>query len=230
MSAQIGPNYSVSAQCPTCKAITSFDQKGVAIVNGVYSYKGTNYSRVLYVFSQCARCGRGGLATFPDRGNAQSAVLESFFPISIDVAPLPKAVPPDIQAEFREAERCAALGVNRAASALFRSVLEKTLKANGYIKTNDPTLKDLQRRIDAAAADGVITDARRKRAHDDIRSLSNDVLHDDWREVTDDEVENSRRYTQRILEDLYDDRPAVEALLIAKNRISPSPPPSPSTP
>jgi hypothetical protein len=136
-------------------------------------------------------------------------------------------VPPDIQGEFREAERCTAFKANRAASALFRSVLEKTLKANGYTKGNDPSLRDLQKRIDAAAADGVITDARRKRAHDNIRSLGNDVLHDDWREVTADEVEDSHRYTQRILEDLYDDRPTVEALLTAKKKL-PIPTPTPA--
>ena len=43
----------------------------------------------------------------------------------------------------------------------------------------------------AHTTDGVITEARRKRAHEDIRSLGNDVLHEDWREVTDDEVEGS---------------------------------------
>ena len=56
---------------------------------------------------------------------------------------------------------------------------------------------------------------------DDIRSLGNDVLHDDWREVVDDEVEDSHRYCQRILEDLYDDRPTVEAVLFAKGRLVP---------
>jgi hypothetical protein len=165
------------------------------------------------------------LGKFPDNGNAQSAVLEDFYPVSLDAAPLPKSVPPDIEAEFREAERCAAFDANRAASALFRSVLEKTLKANGYTRTNDPSLRDLQKRIDAAAADGVITDARRKRAQDDIRSLGNDVLHDDWREVAAEEVQDSHRYTQRILEDFYDDRPTVESLLIAKNKL-PLPPAS----
>ena len=140
---------------------------------------------------------------------------------------VPAAVPAEIQAEFREAELCAAFKANRAASALYRSVLEKVLKANGYTKGNDPSLRDLQKRIDAAAADGVITDARRKRAHEDIRSLGNDVLHDDWREVTDDEVGNAHRYTQRILEDLYDDRGTVEAILIAKNKL-PAPPPPPT--
>lgn len=227
MNPKFGQNYSVSAQCPTCQAVTSFDQKANTIVNGLYSYNGTNYSRVLYVFGQCARCGRGGLATFPDNGTWQSAVLESFFPFSVDAAPLLTAVPPDIQAEFREAELCTSFKANRAASALFRSVLEKTLKANGYTKSSDATLKDLQKRIDAAASDGVITDARRKRAHEDIRSVGNDVLHDDWREVADDEVESSRRYTQRILEDLYDDRATVEAILVAKKRIVVSPPSPP---
>lgn len=148
--------------------------------------------------------------------------------MSIATAPLPGAVPDDIPNEFREAERCAAFGAIRAASALFRSVLEKTLNANGYTRGNDPSLRDLQKRIDAAAVDGVITDARRKKADDDIRALGNDVLHDDWRVVTPEEVEDSHRYTQRILEDLYDDRPTVEAVLIAKNKLpAPSPPATP---
>jgi len=223
MKPQLATNtYNVSAYCPDCRVVTGFGQSGnVVIVNGTHKYNGQPYMRVLYVASVCSRCGRAGLATIPDNGNAQSAVLESFFPICADAAPLPTNVPPDIQAEFREAENCAASGANRAASALFRSVLEKTLKANGYVKGNDPTLKDLQKRIDAAAADGIITDARRKRAHDEIRSLGNDVLHDDWRVVDDAEVEESHRYMQRILEDFYDDRPTVEAILRAKGKLSP---------
>jgi hypothetical protein len=227
MKPVLGDKYSVSAYCPNCHAITSFDQKAAAIKEyvsvGKYRYKDKLYARVLFIFSQCARCGIGGLAKVPDDGSIHTAVLEDFYPISVDAAPLPPAVPVEIQAEFREAERCVAFGANRAASALFRSVLEKALKANGYTRTNDPSLRDLQKRIDAAAADGVITDARRKRAHEDIRALGNDVLHDDWREVMDDEVETSHRYSQRILEDLYDDRTTVEAILIAKKRIPASP-------
>lgn len=228
MNAQLSPGLDISGHCPTCQVVTNLVQINSLVVNGAHYYKGSKYARVTYVFGKCGRCGRGGLAILPDNGTPQTAVLESFFPISIDAAPLPKPVPIEIQAEFREAEQCASFGANRAASALFRSVLEKTLKANGYTKSNDPSLRDLQKRIDAAAADGVITDARRKKAHDDIRSLGNDVLHDDWREVTDDEVENSHRYTQRILEDLYDDRPTVEAVLTAKNRLPlPLPPVTP---
>src|SRR5437763_1654268 len=204
MRPQLGnDNYNVSAYCTVCEAITSFDPRQQAIVvNEHHTFNGRSLQRTIYYLSQCARCGRGGMAIIGDNGNPQGAVLEEFFPITTALAALPEDVPPEIEAEFREAEQCAAFGANRAASALFRSVLEKTLKANGYVKTNDPTLRDLQKRIDAAAVDGVITDARRKRAHDDIRSLGNDVLHDDWREITDEEVEGSHRYTQRILEDL----------------------------
>lgn len=86
----------------------------------------------------------------------------------------------------------------------------------------------MQKRIDAAADDGVITDARRKKAHEDIRALGNDVLHDDWREVAPDEFETAHHYTQRILEDFYDDRQTVEKILIAKKRIpDPTQPPKP---
>lgn len=229
MNPELAPdNYSVSAHCPTCKVLTSFDQKQIVIVNRPYTYKGARYLRVLHILSQCARCERGALAVVPDNGSRQTAVLEAFFPVSPTASPLPSAVPADIQDEFREAELCAAFKANRAATALFRSVLEKVLKANGYTKGNDPSLRDLQKRIDAAAADGVITDARRKRAHEDIRSLGNDVLHEDWREITEDELNASHRYTQRILEDLYDDRATVEAILRAKNRLPA--PPTPVTP
>lgn len=211
--------YSVSAYCPDCAVVTGFSQHAMLTVTQPHTYNGVNYQRVLYIFSYCARCGRGGLAIVPDNGGPQNAVLEAFYPVSADAAPLPNSVPQDIQAEFREAEKCSAHGLNRAASALFRSVLEKTLKANGYVKGNDPSLTDLQKRIDAAAADGVITDARRKRAHDEIRSLGNDVLHDDWRVVDNAELEEAHRYMQRILEDLYDDRPTVEAILKAKGKL-----------
>jgi len=163
MSPQLAPNnYSVSAHCPTCQVLTSFDQKQMVTVNGPHGYRGGTYQRVHYILAQCARCERGALAVVPDNGNRQTAVLQAFFPVSPAALPLPAAVPAEIQAEFREAELCAAFKANRAASALYRSVLEKVLKANGYTKGNDPSLRDLQKRIECSAADGVITDARRK--------------------------------------------------------------------
>ena len=76
----------------------------------------------------------------------------------------------------------------------------------------------LAERIDKAAADGAITAARSRRAHENIGVLGNDVLHDEWREVTEAEFDQAHHYAQRILEDFYDDRPSVEALLIEKKR------------
>ena len=70
-------------------------------------------------------CGRGAIAKIHDNGAVRDGVLEEFFPFPIDHAKLPPGVPPGIEGEFREAERCAAFGDWRAASALLRSVLEK---------------------------------------------------------------------------------------------------------
>jgi hypothetical protein len=142
-------------------------------------------------------------------------MLESFFPSAPTVAALPAAVPDGIAREYREAELCASVQAWRAASALLRSALEKALKASGYAKGS------LQQKIDDAAVDGVMTSARSQKAHDDIRVLGNEVVHDDWRAVDESEVQAALHYAQRILEDLYDDRAEVEKILLAKNRIKP---------
>lgn len=217
------PTYNVSATCPTCKTVTSFESKQTVLVDKQHHSDGRLFRRVVYALSQCAGCGLGGFAAVSDNGNGYDTYLDDFYPFAIDLASLPASVPADIQSEFREAEKCQGLGMKRAASALYRSVLEKTLKVNGYTRGTDPSLRDLQKRIDAAAADGVITQARQKKAHEDIRALGNDVLHDDWRKVDDDEVEDSHRYMQRILEDFYDDRATVEAILVEKGRLPATP-------
>jgi hypothetical protein len=130
--------------------------------------------------------------------------------------PLPPEVPDGIVSEFREAELCASVGAYRGAGALIRSVLEKTLKANGYTESN------LKRQIDAAATDAIITAARQKRAHEEVRVLGNDILHEGWMVVTDADYEDAHHYAQRILEDFYDDRTEVEAILKQKGRIKPT--------
>ena len=103
---------------------------------------------------------------------------------------------------------------------MLRSVLEKTLKVNGY----DDARGNLKTRIDQAVADGILTEARSKRAHANIRVLGNDILHEPWREVTPDEFDDAHRYAHRILEDFYDDRPTIEGILVSKNRIQPPQP------
>ena len=118
--------------------------------------------------------------------------------------------------EFREGEQCREARCYRAAAAMFRSVLDKTLRANGY---KDKRGTNLEQQIDAAASDGVITAARQRRAHEEIRVLGNDVLHEAWEAVTPDDVTAARQYAQRILEDFYDDRDSVLTLLRAKGRV-----------
>lgn len=201
----------VRANCPECGgALTTFEFMSVGGELGSIGSPGTVYHLV-----RCAGCGRGGLAKVrvpPHMGYLQG-FLEEFFPRTIDMLEVPEHVPPGVKSEFREAELCASIGAWRAGSAMLRSTLEKTLTANGYDKGS------LKERIDLAAADGAITAARSKRAHDDIRVLGNDILHEPWKDVTEDEFDQAHHYAQRILEDFYDDRPSVEAMLIAKGRL-----------
>ena len=129
----------VRARCPDCNgALTTFEMKydgrelGSVAVDGGHEFNETHYSRVVYTLMRCAGCGRGGLAKVHCKDSFAQGELESFFPISIEHLNVPDDVPEDIKAEFREAELCASHGATRAASALLRSTLEKTLKANGY--------------------------------------------------------------------------------------------------
>lgn len=228
----IGPSYTngnVGAACPGCAgAVTTYEriyggrELGVVIREGTFTLwldrREKFFKRIVYRLFRCAGCGRGGLGEIYDEGVEEMGVLNDFYPFCIERATIPTVVPKDIQAEFREAERCIAFQVWRAASGMLRSTLEKTLKANGYTKGN------LEDKIDEAVREGILTEARGQKAHDDIRVFGNDVLHDEWRPVDEEEVQASHHYTQRILEDFYDDRKTVEAKLKAKGR--PKPPPA----
>ncbi len=190
----------VRARCPNCGgALTTFEsaanrvEYGAIQVDHEHKHGGYDFNRIVYQLMRCAGCGRGGLAEVHCEDHFSKGLLDSFFPRTIEQAPLPEAVPKGIESEYREAEICASVEAWRAASAMLRSTLEKSLKNNGYEKGS------LAARIDEAAEDGVITAARSKRAHDDVRVLGNDVLHDEWREVTEEEIEASHHYVQRIL-------------------------------
>jgi hypothetical protein len=213
-------DYSVRAKCPDCNgAISNFDHKasgeelGFLLLDITHSFKGKDFSRIHWRLLQCSGCGRAGLAKFHDHGRGPGT-LESFFPRSVASSQIPAGVPEGIIKEYREAELCTSVEAFRAASALVRSTLEKTLKENGYLKGS------LQKRIDDAANDGVITAARKQKAHEDIRVLGNEVIHDEWREISEEEVVSALHYAQRILEDLYDDRNTVLQILINKGRLA----------
>ena len=212
---EILPNGVVLARCPHCNAHAAFQPNGnVIMIDGSHQYQGKQYTRILFSLLSCGGCRHGLVAKIHDSGNFVGAQVECVYPAGVERADLPKGIPEGIEKEFREAELCAAHGAWRAASALLRSSLEKTLKANGYVKG------ELKGKIDEASGDGVLTDARRKRAHEDIRVLGNDVLHDDWRAVTTEEYDQAHHYAQRILEDFYDDRDSVETVLTSKKRIA----------
>lgn len=216
----------IIAHCPgCCGSKSSFswkDDKGKefgAILYQIESrtFGGRNCNKTHRLF-RCSGCGGGALGViifdelseYPGDNNK----LIDFYPQSTNPLELPRKVPDGIKNEFREAEKCFYHKCYRAAAGLFRSVLDKTMRDNGY--KNVGSLKD---QIDAAADDGVITQARKKKAHDEIRVLGNEVVHDEWHEIDEATVEASRHYCQRILEDLYGDRDTVETILRSKSRI-----------
>ena len=215
-------NGNVTSPCPGCGgSLSTFEARGSGV--GPYGHvlvpkpqpAGGGY--IIYLLLKCAGCGRAGLAEIHSHeASGRSGRLVDFFPFVPKSAPLPKATPDDLRAEFREAELCGAIHAWRAASAMLRSVLEKTLLANGYAGKDGP----LEKWIDAAASDGVLGEPRRQRVHQDIRVLGNDILHDAWRDVTADEYELAHHYALRILEDLYDNRDGVVKHLQAKGRLA----------
>jgi len=209
----------VVAACPTCGSMGStFEARHDAsdfgeIVRAIDESIGLDhYNAACYRLLRCATYGRGALATIFTGARARN-LLRDFYPRSVERAPLPDGVPKGIVNEVREAEVCASVNAWRAGSALLRSALEKTLGENGYVEGR------LIDKIDAAAKDTVITAARQRSAHDDIRVLGNDILHDAWRVVTPDEYAAAHHYIQRIIEDFYDRRAEVESVLRAAKRL-----------
>ncbi len=205
---------SIVARCPGCSGGKStfewqIDGKGIGSITVTAEDRIWETCFISYRLFKCAGCGRGAFGVIryvgtPYPGHASRLV--NFWPETKELLVLPSTVPIGIQAEFREAEKCMNYGCDRAAAGLFRSVLDKTMRASGYNTKQEP---NLYKQIEAAAEDGVITHARKRKAHDEIRVLGNDVLHDDWHEIPHEDVEAARHYCQRILEDVYDDRESI---------------------
>ncbi|WP_420210826.1 DUF4145 domain-containing protein [Burkholderia aenigmatica] len=218
--ATLNENGQVIAHCIECNgALTVFLAGDPRIGQGFgqITRQVSEQTAQVYQLVRCTGCGSGALLTLQSfRRHGQVGLLD-FYPEAQDRLSLPSGVPDGIAKEFREGERCREAGCFRAAAAMFRSVLDKTLRANGYKEKRGT---NLEQQIDTAAADGVITAARQRRAHDEIRVLGNDVLHEAWEPVRADDVAAARQYAQRILEDFYDDRESVLKLLRAKGRVA----------
>ena len=223
--ASINEHGNVSAKCPGCSgAISVFvwktnnGQHGA--IENLIEDRSWRDAQISYRLFKCSGCNRGSLGTVLYGGDYKYPGLYrrliNFRPESGNRLSLPHGVPHGIKKEFEEGEMCIETGCIRAAAGMFRSVLDKTLRANGY-KLKDGT--NLEQQIDMAAKDGVITEPRRKKAHEDIRVLGNDVLHDEWQEIPIESVQLAQHYCQRILEDFYDDRKSVLDLLRTAKRI-----------
>ena len=203
----------VRARCPDCAAISNFVPVTNAVHrDGLHAIGKSGYRHCAYLLVQCSGCDRCGLAELHHNGRLEHSDVE-FYPSAIETEPLPKGMPDGVISEYAEAEKCASVGAWRGASALLRSALEKLLKANGYTKGV------LAARIEAASKDGIVADALKDRAHTNVRDLGNDVVHDDWRQVTPDEYESAHHYVHRIAEAFYDNRPHVETLLKKAGRL-----------
>ncbi len=224
--ARINRLGNIVASCPGCNGSTSTfeylsqgEPCGVTIQHAYSDWGHKLEANTQYRLLRCAGCGMGGIACIKMRSSSYPddiIELKWFMPEAKKRLPLPDAVPKGLVSEFREGEKCMENGTLRAAAGMFRSVLDKTLRANGY-KTNPRT--DLKVQIDEATKDGVITASRQRKAHEEIRVLGNDVLHDEWHEIPEDDVEAARHYMQRILEDFYDDRESVLSLLREAKRV-----------
>jgi len=207
----------VTARCPSCGGVRSrFAPHGNAVIMRRVNIGATEHE-FNYFLMECLGCGRGGFAVRSQIG-IEPWTLDEFFPTSPDFAELPAGIPDELGLEVREAERAAGAEAFRAASTTLRSALEKTLKVNGYTKGN------LYEKIVQAAEDGVITKARQAKAHQNVRSLGNDIVHDEWRPVDAAEYGDARQYVIWILRDLYDDRETVVEQLQKAGRLLPDSP------
>lgn len=212
----------VIAQCPTDQcggSLTTYEEvnsNAQTRLSRSHRYKEESYAYEVWKLLQCANCKSGGIVKFHNSdGNYRDGTLEYFYPFSSIKTPLPAQVPDDIKKEYREAELCASVGAHRGASVLLRSTLEKTLKLNGY-KSSD---MGLERKIALAAKEGLLTDTLAKKALDKAKVLGDDVLHQDYRIILADEVNDSLKYVARVIEEFYEEREEVEKILVVKGRL-----------
>ena len=143
--ATINDHGNIIAHCPTCDgAKSTFEYIGsrgeLGHVTKVFQRDYRHYSedqlRIRFQLFKCTACGAGALGVIKMmevHGSYPQDIwrLLDFYPEAKERLPLPKEVPVGIQREFREAELCSEAGCYRAAAGMLRSVLDKTLRANG---------------------------------------------------------------------------------------------------
>lgn len=215
--ATINDQGNIQACCPHCSgALTNFEWSAKEKSYGSVTVAGSPET-TCYRLYRCVGCGSGAMAVVRYTGSTwpgDTRQIVAFHSETRERMKLPRDLPQALTNEFREAEKCLDAGCRRAALGVLRSLIVKTLRANGYYLGRDVPL---YRQVEAAADDGVITRVRRSKAR---RLLGTDVTDDEWHEPPYADVEALRRYAQQLLEDLYDDRPAVALLLREAGRIA----------
>lgn len=233
--ATINEQGNIQACCPECQgALSTFEWNSKDKIYGSVTLA-AGADSTCYRLYRCAGCGSGAMAVVRYAGKiwpGDSRQLVTFHSEASERLALPRDLPQSVVNEFREAEKCLDAGCLRAAMGLFRSVIVKVLRANGYaIDRGLP----LAHQLDAAAEDGIITRARHRKAQ---RVLGHDIIDDEWHEPPRADLDALRRFTQRLLEDLYEDRAATVLLLRDAGRlaneekkmpvpVTPPPPPPP---
>jgi len=220
------PNGNVKAVCPACETPTQFQiTSGQMTQEHKPPHSSRPYSPDLvgtrYALFRCTACGRGAYAehTFEKSKSGTVYSLHRFLPVVSQPQPLPATTPTDIVAEFREAELCAAAGAQRAAAALARSALEKTLKANGYRDK-----MGLKGRLALAGKEDAVTKAHVALADEHARTLANDVLHEEkWKQIKPEETEKAIKYVAWIIRDFYEAREEIEKILRDCGRLKDQP-------
>ena len=131
----------IVACCPSCDgARSSFEWKSEGKELGsffeVIDGSDSPYDFISFRLFRCGGCGAGafGIIKYGGRGEYPESdnKLILFYPEAKERLTLPEDTPKGIIKEFREAERCLENNCFRAASGLFRSVLDKLMGANGY--------------------------------------------------------------------------------------------------
>lgn len=215
---------SFSTTCPSCQLATvSYEFVAEGKEFGSVSRE-LDAAYLVGQLARCANCHTPGFALIKKwkYGLERAPELIDYRPRIPDALPLPKDTPKPILAEFREAEVCGSYGAHRGGVALVRSTLEKLLIINGY---TDEALKASQKpcnlfnRIELARNDGVLSAVHIDAAQNLVRTLGNDVLHEEWREVSNEEFLDVARYVQRIIEAFYDRRQIAEATLTLHERV-----------
>jgi hypothetical protein len=214
--ATINEQGNIQACCPQCQgALSTFEWNSKDKIYGSVTVADVADS-TCYRLYRCAGCGSGAMAVVRFSGKlwpGDTRQLVTFHSEAAERLALPRDLPQYLVSEFREAEKCLDMGCLRAAMGLFRSVLVKTLRANGYAADRG---LPLNQQLDVMAEDGLITRTRHRKA---ARVLGHDIIDDEWHEPPRIDLEALRRFTQRILEDLYEDRAATVLMLRDAGRL-----------